>query len=55
MGRFTFVFAFEFIVALPNHPAVFAGGVPHLGAEESTTVTADDTLLCVKKSIVTVF
>ena len=43
MWRFTFVFAFEFIVALPNHPTVFAGGVSHLGAEEGTAVAADDT------------
>lgn len=42
MGRFAFVLAFEFVIALPNYSAVFAGGVPHFGAEESTTVTADD-------------
>ena len=43
MGRFAFVLAFEFVIAPPNYSAVFAGGVPHFGAEESTTVTADDT------------
>ena len=42
MGRFAFVLAFEFVIAPPNYSAVFAGGVPHFGAEESTTVTADD-------------
>ena len=43
MGRFAFVFAFKFVVTLPNHSAIFIGGVPHLRAEESTTVSADDT------------
>ena len=42
MGRFAFMLTFEFIVTLPNHPTVFAGGVPHLGAKEGIAVTADN-------------
>lgn len=33
--------AFEFAIALPDHPAVFAGRVPHLGAEEIAAVGTD--------------
>lgn len=42
MGCHAFMFVFELSVALPYGAAVFAGGVPDLGAEKCSTVAADD-------------
>ena len=35
------LFAFEFVIALPDRTTVFAGGVPDLGAVERAAITAD--------------
>ena len=42
VGRFTPVAALEFVVALPDDPAVFAVGAPHLGPIKGAAVAADD-------------
>ena len=42
MGCGAFGFVLEFPVALPDHPAIFAIGVPDLGTIHTATVTADD-------------
>lgn len=38
MGRATFFSAIKFVVALPDHPAVLAVGMPHLGAVPASAV-----------------
>ena len=35
-------FAVKFMIALPNHTAVFAGGVPDFRSEVTATAGADD-------------
>ena len=42
MGCGAFRFVLEFPIALPDHPAVFAVGVPDLGSVYTSAVTADD-------------
>ena len=37
-----FFTALELVVALPYHTAVLAVGVPHLGTEPLTAITADN-------------
>ena len=41
MRSTAFFFTFEFCVALPDRSAVFTGRMPDLGAEDFSTVTAD--------------
>ena len=40
--RSAFYFALELMVALPNYTAVLAVGVPYLGAELLSAITAED-------------
>ena len=43
MRSLAFVFAFELVVTLPNDTSVFGTvGVPYLGAEEPTAISADE-------------
>lgn len=42
MGRFAFVFPFEFAVTLPDDPAVTVGGVLGLGPENIAAVGTKD-------------
>ena len=42
MGRGAFRFVLEFLVALPDYPAVFTVGVPDLGAVHTAAVAADN-------------
>lgn len=42
MGRFAFVFPFEFAVTLPDDPAVTVDGVPGLGPENIAAVGTKD-------------